>query len=221
LAMKLDVLNSAGKKVETVAVSDQVWDAPLNGALLHQVVMAQQANRRQGDHESQDRRDVSSSTRKLHPQKVGGRARLGSRSSPSMVGGAVAHGPHNRDYTQRTPIKMRRQALFAALSDKLRNGRVMVIKKFDAKGLKTASLAKMLTNLKIERRALLVSDDIDRDLLRVAANIKSVTVATAPQINALDITRAHTVVFTAAAVDKVEATWGKIQIRKAAASAGG
>lgn len=207
--MKIAVLDIKGAKVKSVDVSDAIWGVPMNEALLHQAVVAQQANRRQGTHETQDRGDVSYSKRKLHPQKVGGRARLGSRSSPSMVGGAVAHGPHRRSYTQKLPSKMRRQALFVALSSKLRQDQIKVIDALNLPEMKTRPLALALDKLAPGKNVLLVTEDLDRDLVKASQNIPAVSVLVANQLSPLQTTTARTLVITQDAVAKIEAIWGK------------
>ena len=125
--MDLQVKDKKGKVVGSVEASDKVWAAPSNDDLLHQAVIAQQANKRQGTQDTQTRAEVSFSTRKIRPQKGTGQARQGSRRSPNRVGGGVAHGPHPRSFRQRLPKKMRRQALRVALSDKVREDAVTVI----------------------------------------------------------------------------------------------
>jgi len=103
--MDLQVKDHKGKVIGSVAASDEVWRAESNDALLHQVVVAQQANNRRGTQDTQTRAEVSFSTRKIRPQKGTGQARQGSRRSPVRVGGGVAHGPHPRSYRQRLPKK--------------------------------------------------------------------------------------------------------------------
>ncbi|MBT5252296.1 MAG: 50S ribosomal protein L4, partial [Chloroflexi bacterium] len=125
--MDLQVQDNKGKVVGSVAASDQVWRAESNDALLHQVVTAQQANKRRGTQDTQQRNQVSYSTRKIRPQKGTGQARQGSRRSPLLKGGGVAHGPHPRSYRQRLPKKMRRQALRVALSEKIRDEALIVL----------------------------------------------------------------------------------------------
>ena len=125
--MKLQVKDSTGKIVGSVAASDQVWGALNNDALLHQAVVAQLANKRRGTQSTQTRATVSFSTKKIRPQKGTGQSRQGSRRSPVRVGGGVAHGPHPRSYRQRLPKKMRRQALRVALSDKIRQESITII----------------------------------------------------------------------------------------------
>ena len=147
--MELSVRNRNGDVVGSVDVSDRVWSAPSNDALLYQAVTAQLANRRQGTHETKTRGQVSYSTRKLRAQKHTGRARLGSRKSPTLVGGGVIFGPHQRSYRQRLPKKMRRQALRVALSDKVREERLTILDEFSLDAPKTKEVVDLVEALEI------------------------------------------------------------------------
>ncbi len=125
--MEVQVKNSKGEESGVIELADFVWAAKMNGPVLHQVVNAQRANKRQGGHDTKTRSDIVASGRKLGRQKGGGRARHGDRKSPTMRGGGVAHGPHPRSYRQRIPTKVRRLALRIALSDQLRRGNVTFV----------------------------------------------------------------------------------------------
>src|ERR1700709_1507427 len=124
--LKIDVQTPAGKNDGSVGLPAQLFDAPANIALMHQVVTAQRAAARQGTHSTKTRGDVSGGGRKPYRQKGTGRARQGSTRAPQFTGGGVVHGPQPRKYDQRTPKKMKAAALRGALSDRARNDRLPV-----------------------------------------------------------------------------------------------
>src|SRR6202022_1330797 len=123
-AIKIDGRSPDGKKGGPVELPAQLFDAPANVALMHQVVTAQLAAARQGTHSTKTRGEVRGGGAKPHKQKGTGRARQGSTRAPQFTGGGVVHGPTPRDYSQRTPKKMKAAALRGALSDRARNGRI-------------------------------------------------------------------------------------------------
>src|SRR5437764_14002577 len=126
-ALKIDVKTPDGKVEGSVELPAELFDAPANIALMHQVVTAQRAAARQGTHSTKTRGDVRGGGRKPYRQKGTGRARQGSPRAPQFTGGGVVHGPTPRDYSQRTPKKMKAAALRGALSDRARHGRVHVL----------------------------------------------------------------------------------------------
>src|SRR5246500_838694 len=126
-AVKIDVKTPDGKVDGSIELPAELFDAPANVALMHQVVTAHRAAARQGTHSTKTRGQVSGGGRKPYRQKGTGRARQGSTRAPQFTGGGVVHGPHPRDYSQRTPKKMIAAALRGALSDRARNGRIHAI----------------------------------------------------------------------------------------------
>src|ERR1700741_4803090 len=129
-AQKIDVKTPAGKTEGSVELPAALFDAPANIALMHQVVTAQRAAARQGTHATKTRGEVRGGGRKPYKQKGTGRARQGSTRAPQFAGGGVVHGPQSRDYSQRTPKKMKAAALRGALSDRAQHGRVHVVEAF-------------------------------------------------------------------------------------------
>src|SRR5213080_2685111 len=123
----VELKTPAGKADGTVDLPEEIFDVQANVALMHQVVVAQQAAARQGTHDTKTRADVRGGGRKPYRQKGTGRARQGSTRAPQFAGGGVVHGPTPRDYSQRTPKKMKAAALRGALSDRARGGRVHVV----------------------------------------------------------------------------------------------
>ncbi|WP_067779007.1 50S ribosomal protein L4 [Actinomyces vulturis] len=199
--LTVDVVDSTGKKTGTAELPAEVFDAVTNIPLMHQVVVAQLAAARQGTHATKTRGMVRGGGRKPYRQKGTGRARQGSTRAPQFAGGGTVHGPQPRDYTQRTPKKMKLAALRGALSDRARNGRVHVITEFitnDKPSTKSALSA--LRNL-TERKALVViarNDDLSALSLR---NAPEAHVLWADQLNTYDVLVNDDVVFTSAALD--------------------
>ena len=205
--MELSVKNRNGEVVGSVDASDRVWSAPSNDALLQQVVVAQLANRRQGTHETKTRGQVSYSTRKLRAQKHSGRARLGSRKSPTLVGGGVIFGPHTRSYRQRTPKKMRRQALRVALSDKVREDRLTVLEEFDLDAPSTKDVVKLIDTLDLRGTTLLVVEENDPDVVLSTRGAERVDVIYADGLNATTAVSVRNIVATRAALERIDSLW--------------
>ncbi|MCH8909912.1 MAG: 50S ribosomal protein L4 [Chloroflexi bacterium] len=206
--MNLQVKDKKGKVVGSVEASDHVWGAPSNDALLHQAVVAQQANKRRGTQDTQTRAEVSFSTRKIRPQKGTGAARQGSRRSPNRVGGGVAHGPHPRSFRQRLPKKMRRQALRVALSDKVREDAVTVIDALKVDVPKSSVIRDIVAAFELKGRTLIVTGATDHNVIKSASNLQGVEVQTAALMNPLEATSASNLIFTQEAVVAIDGLWG-------------
>lgn len=210
--MKLPVFDNTGNEVGTASGSDSVWDASMNETLVHQVVVALQAARRQGTHSTKTRGETSYSTRKLRGQKRSGRARLGSRGSPAMIGGGVAHGPKPRDYRQKLPKKMRRQALRIVLSSRLRDQSVKVVEYSHEGQLKTKPLANLVEAFGSGTHSVaLVTGEYNLELYKSSRNISNLNVIPASQLNALDAIKPYTLLITREGVDMIESLWASDQ----------
>ncbi|ATG54130.1 50S ribosomal protein L4 [Brachybacterium ginsengisoli] len=200
--LTVDVLDPAGKKSGSVELPASIFDVQTNVPLIHQVVVAQQAAGRQGTHKAKTRAEVRGGGKKPWKQKGTGRARQGSLRAPQFAGGGVVHGPVPRDYSQRTPKKMKAAALRGALSDRARNGRVHVISSLlegDVASTKAARLT--LANVS-DRRHLLVVVRRDDDLGALSSrNLPSTHVLYADQVNTYDVMLSDDVVFTAGALE--------------------
>ena len=206
--MKLDVRNMSGAVVDSVEVLDDVFDAPMNSALLHQVVVGQLANKRQGTAKVKTRSEVAGGGAKPRPQKYTGRARQGSIRSPQWRGGGVVFGPTPRSYRQRTPKRMKRQAIKIVLSDKAREQQLVLIDELRLAEAKTSQMAQALRALEVESSALLVGDSMSEDVVRAARNIPRVRTLPVSLLNAVDILNANKVVMTVGAARKAEELWG-------------
>ena len=201
-ALTVDVVDSTGKKTGSVELPAEIFDAPLNIPLMHQVVVGQLAAARQGTHATRTRGMVRGGGRKPYRQKGTGRARQGSIRAPQFAGGGTVHGPQPRNYAQRTPKKMKVAALRSALSDRARNGRVHVITEFlVADRPSTKQALSGLRNL-TDRKALVVVPREDALSLLSLRNLPDVLVIRADQLNTYDVLNSDDVVFTAAALDR-------------------
>ncbi|WP_290656170.1 50S ribosomal protein L4 [Kocuria sp.] len=189
---------------ETVNVElpAEIFDAQTNVALLHQVVVAQLAAARQGPHKTKTRAEVSGAGRKPFKQKGTGRARQGSIRAPHMTGGGVVHGPTPRDYSQRTPKKMKAAALRGALSDRARNGRIHVVADLVSGEQPSTKAAKEALRSLTERKNLLVVLNRGEDNAALSVrNLVNVHAVYADQLNTYDVLVSDDVVFTKAAYD--------------------
>ncbi|ALG29652.1 MULTISPECIES: 50S ribosomal protein L4 [Glutamicibacter] len=189
-------------KALNVELPAEIFDVQTNVPLLHQVVVAQLAAARQGTHKTKDRSEVSGAGRKPFKQKGTGRARQGSIRAPHMTGGGIVHGPTPRDYSQRTPKKMKAAALRGALSDRARFGRVHVVENLVAG--ETPSTKEALATLRslTERKNLLVVIDRANDVAALSVrNLDLVHVLYVDQLNTYDVLVSDDVVFTKAAFD--------------------
>jgi large subunit ribosomal protein L4 len=201
----VNVVSPSGKSTETAELPDEIFDAKVNIPLIHQVVVAQQAAARQGTHATKTRGEVRGGGKKPYRQKGTGRARQGSLRAPQYAGGGVVHGPQPRDYSQRTPKKMKAAALRGALSDRARHGRVQVVSAFvegDTPRTKDALAVLAAAAGYVRGTSLLAvirrDDDLARKSLR---NVEGVLVLTEDQLNTYDVLAADHVVFTAAALE--------------------
>ncbi|MDO8472545.1 MAG: 50S ribosomal protein L4 [Dehalococcoidia bacterium] len=205
--MQVPVYDLKGEVAENIDLNDDVFGLPLNGGLVHQALVRQLANRRQGTVETKTRSTVSGSGKKLSAQKHTGRARRGDITSPTLSGGAVAFGPHRRDYRQAMPKKMRRIALRCILSVRAGDGSLKVVSEFDPEGVKTAQLAEALKALGIKGSVLIATEQADPVVIQAARNLPAVDTTPAALLNVADIMSHKTLLMTVAAVRKAEQTW--------------
>ncbi len=208
LDLKLRLRNLQGKNVGEVDVRDDVFGAPMNRALVHQVMVGQLANARQGSAATKNRARVSGGGAKPRPQKGSGRSRQGTIRAPQWRGGGIVFGPTPRSFRQRTPRRMRRQAMLAVLSDKAREGALVVLERLELEVMKTKQMADGLQALDAESSVLLVGDGADPAVLRCARNIPRVKMLPAALLNTVDLLNSRKIVMTLDAVRKVESIWG-------------
>ncbi len=189
-------------KVLKVDLPAEIFDAKVNIPLMHQVVVAQQAAARQGTHATKTRGNVRGGGRKPYKQKGTGRARQGSTRAPQFAGGGVVHGPQPRDYSQRTPKKMKAAALRGALSDRARDGRVHVVDTLVSGEVpSTKNALKALTGLVERRNFLLVLERSDALTWLSLRNAPEVHIVAVDQLNTYDVLAADDLVFTQGAYE--------------------
>src|SRR3954468_12223938 len=199
----VELKTPAGKADGTVDLPAEIFDVQANIALIHQVVVAQQAAARQGTHATKTRGEVRGGGRKPYKQKGTGRARQGSTRAPQFAGGGVVHGPQPRDYDQRTPKKMKAAALRGALSDRARAGRIHVVESLigDQKKPSTKGAVEALNGLTEHRRQLVVLERDDALTWLSLRNVASVHLLAVDQLNTYDVLLCDDVVFTQGAYD--------------------
>ncbi len=198
----VDVRTPAGKASGSVELPAEIFDVQVNIPLIHQVVVAQLAAARQGTHDTKTRAEVSGGGRKPWKQKGTGRARQGSIRAPQFTGGGISHGPHPRDYSQRTPKKMKAAALRGALSDRAREGRITVITEFvSGETPSTKAAIKAIEALGLVGNLLIAIDrDDDKSALSLR-NVPLVHVLYVDQLNTYDVLVSDQVLFTSAALE--------------------
>ena len=204
MAQTTTILNATGKPAGKVELSDSLFGATPNEALVHQAVVRQLAGGRIGTSDTQTRAEVAGGGRKPWRQKGTGRARQGSRRAPQWRGGGVVFGPHPRAHDQRMPAKMRRAALKGVLSAKQAAGELRVVEGFDLDEIKTRSFVEHLQAWNAEGKVLLVLAARDETVERSCANVREVRVILADSLNVVDLLEADTVIFTRDALSRAQ-----------------
>jgi len=207
--MQAPVYNLAGEVVANIEISDKIFGVPFNESLVHQSVLRQQANARQGNASTKTRGNVAGSTRKLYKQKGTGSARAGSIKSPLRRGGGIVFGPHPRDYHQAMPKNMRRLALRCVLSAKLEDGELKILESLKLDEIKTQKMAVILDAMKVDKTTLVVTEAGDVNLVKSARNLPGVKTLPANLLNVVDIISHRTLLIEVAAVRKAEQLWGE------------
>ena len=202
--MKIDVFNLEAKKVGDMELNEAVFGQEYNEALIHQVVVAQLANKRQGNKSTLTRSEVRGGGAKPWRQKGTGRARQGSIRSPQWTGGGVVFAPKQRDFSQKINKKMRVAATISALSAKVADNKMIVIDNLAFEQAKTKLAAQMLKAFDIKGRVIVLTDKDDETVLRACANIQNVTVCNVELINVYDLVANADCIATQAAIRKLE-----------------
>ncbi|MFE0375422.1 50S ribosomal protein L4 [Streptomyces inhibens] len=197
----IDILSPAGDKAGTVELPTEIFDAKVSVPLIHQVVVAQLAAARQGTHKTKTRGEVRGGGKKPYRQKGTGRARQGSTRAPQFAGGGVVHGPVPRDYSQRTPKKMKVAALRGALTDRARNSRIHVVSGVVEGAISTKAAKDLLGKVSERKNVLLVAERSDEAAWLSARNLPQVHILEPGQLNTYDVLVSDDVVFTKAAFE--------------------
>lgn len=202
--MKFDVLDMNGKKVSDIELSDAVFGLTPNEKVMHAAVVNFLANQRQGTQSTKTRSEVAGGGRKPWRQKGTGRARQGSIRSPQWRHGGIALGPKPRDYSYRLNKKVKRLAVLSALSSKAQSGDMIVLDKIEAAEYKTKTVVNMLKAIGVNKKALIVTPEVDTKLVRSAANIPGVTTMTANTLNTYAVLNGGKFVISVDAAKKLE-----------------
>ena len=202
--MKLEIKNTQGENAGDLDVREDVFNVPIKPALVHQVMVGQLANKRQGTAKTKTRSEVSGGGAKPRPQKHTGSSRQGSTRSPIWVGGGRAFGPTPRSYRKRTPKKMRRLALLSVLSDKARQSNVLLLDSLELKEGKTKEIVSILSALNVSGSALIVTDGTNKKLVQSAGNVGGVRTLPVQVLNTLDLLNRKQLIITVDAVKRIE-----------------
>ena len=200
----IKVVNMTGVQVGEMALSDMIFGADVNKAVLHAAVRAYLLNQRQGTQSTLTRSEVSGGGRKPWRQKGTGRARQGSTRSPQWTHGGIALGPKPRSYTTKMNKKVKQIALFSALSAKVANNEMIVVDSIAATEFKTKTMVNMLSAIGAGKKSLVVLDGPNAMVVKSLSNIAGVKVAYTNTINTYDILNCNTIVFAQAAVEKLQ-----------------
>ena len=201
---EIKVLNMAGESVGVMNLSDAIFAADINGAVLHAAVKCYLGNQRQGTQSTLTRTEVSGGGRKPYKQKGTGRARQGSTRSPQWTHGGVALGPKPRLYKTKLNKKVKRLAMISALSSKVADGNMIVVDKIETAEYKTKTMVKMLSAIGAGKKVLVLLAENDEKVIRSLANIPGVKVAFNNTINVYDILNCDSFVVAQAAAEKLE-----------------
>ena len=199
----VSVYNIEGKVVGDMELNDAVFGVEVNTHLVHQAVVLQLANKRQGTQSAKTRSEVSGGGRKPWRQKGTGHARQGSTRAPQWTGGGIVFAPKPRDYSFKMNKKEKRIALLSALSSKVAESKIVVLDEFKLDEIKTKKFVEVMNNLKVEN-ALVVLEGENKNVVLSGRNIPSVKVTATNEINTYDVLKYTTLVVTKAAVEKLE-----------------
>lgn len=206
---KVKVFNMAGESVGTLTLKDEVFAVEGNLPLIHEVVVAYNANQRQGTKSTLTRSEVRGHAKKPYRQKHTGNARQGSTKAPHQIGGGVAFAPKPRDFSKKINKQAKRLAFLSALSTKLAQNEITVVDEFKLNEVKTKEIQNFLNAFKFDKSVVLVTEDKNADILRAGANIPTVSVTTADLLNTYEVVANKNVVLTKAAIKSIEEAYAE------------
>ena len=206
---KVKVFNMAGESVGTLTLKDEVFAVEENLPLIHEVVVAYNANQRQGTKSTLTRSEVRGHAKKPYRQKHTGNARQGSTKAPHQIGGGVAFAPKPRDFSKKINKQAKRLAFLSALSTKLAQNEITVVDEFKLNEVKTKEIKNFLNAFKFDKSVVLVTEDKNADILRAGANIPTVSVTTADLLNTYEVVANKNVVLTKAAIKSIEEAYAE------------
>ena len=199
----VNVINSKAQKVSQIDLVDAIFNIPVKGSILHEVVTMQLARKRSGSASVKHRSDVKGSGRKLYRQKGTGRARRGDIKSPLLRGGGSTFGPDPRSYAYKVPKKVRRLALKMALSSKLKEEKLVVLDEFELDKIKTREFVKVM-NVLNTKNALIITEKKDKNLELSARNVPNIKVLRVEGLNVYDILKYRNVVLLESSIKSIE-----------------
>jgi large subunit ribosomal protein L4 len=205
---KVDVFDLTSTKVGEVDLSDEVFGAEVNEALLYEAVRQHQASARAGTHKTKTRHEVAGSGKKLWKQKGTGRARMGSIRSPLWRHGGTTHGPQPRDYSYNLPKKMLLGALRSALTAKLRDGELAVISSFTFADHKSKTVKTILTKLEATKKVLIIDNDDNRNLELGTRNLEGVTLLASREVSVYHLLGARKILLSKSAAERLSESLG-------------
>jgi len=206
--MVVPMYNTRGENVGEVELTPDIFEASINVPLMHQALVRQLANARQGTHKTKSRGEVNRTKAKWYRQKGTGRARHGSRNANLFVGGGVAHGPRPRKYTKKMPRKMRRAALRSALSVKAQENQIVVLDALEMESPRTREMAAVLGNLGLDRRVLILLPERNEPVEKSARNLPQVKTLRASYLNIRDLLGCDHVLVPLEALQVIESFLG-------------
>ena len=192
------------EEVGSLKLNEDIFGVEYNEPVIHEVIVAMQANERQGTKSTLTRSEVRGHAKKPYKQKHTGNARQGSTKGPHQIGGGVAFAPKPRDFSKKVNKQVKRLALVSALSEKLRQKEITFLDEFKLQEAKTKEVEKFLNTFKFDRTVLVVLPEKNEEVLRASRNIKNVTVATADNVNVYEIVTNARVVMPKATVKAIE-----------------
>jgi large subunit ribosomal protein L4 len=207
--MEVAVLNIEGQEVSNVELPAYIFEANINRGLMHQALVRQMANARQGTHKAKSRGEINRSTAKIYRQKGTGRARHGSRRAPIFVGGGVAHGPQPRSYRKKMPRQMRHAALRSALSAKAQAGDIIVLDEITLAEPKTKQMMTIMKRVAGDGSVLLLMPARDENVEKSARNLADVKTLRATYLNIRDLLGFDKIVLPLASLEVIDGFLGR------------
>ena len=201
---KVTMLNMAGESVGEIELNDSVFGIEVNEFAVHEVIKNYLANQRQGTQSAKTRGEVRGGGRKPFRQKGTGRGRQGSLTSPSHIGGGVVFAPKPRDYSYAVPKKVKRLAIKSVLTSKVNDGEIIVLDSLELEEPKTKKMIEVLKNIKADKKAIIVTDGKNENVVRSASNIPGVQTSNTGSLNCYEMLNANSLILTKAAVEKLE-----------------
>ncbi len=201
---KVDIINVSGQVVGELELNEHIFGVEVNEAVLHEVVKNYLANQRQGTQSAKTRAEVRGGGRKPFRQKGTGNARQGTISAPHFVGGGVAFAPKPRDYSYKLPKQVKRVAMMSALSSKVANNELIVLDELQMDSAKTKEMIKVLSNIKVGKKAMLVLPEVNKNVVLSARNIKGIRTELVSTMNVYQILNHTSFVATKKAIEKIQ-----------------